>query len=403
MGELRGRLFDGMAQRGITGDLAEELYAKLAAFANFGFPESHAMSFASLVYASAWLKRYYPAAFCAALLNAQPMGFYSAQSLVADARRHGVQVRNPDINASAANSTLEPVSPPAPERTAPAPPAPAPLTLPPPAAGQNELSGYSGSNPAPDTPRTPTVAAEVPARHPHAPEWVDRAIRLGLSSVRIIGDTLADRIVAERDANGAYASMVDLSNRVDLTAAQIEALATAGAFTSFGLARREALWAAGSVALAGPDRLGGAVADARAPDLPALTGVEEAMADVWSTGMSPGSYPTEFARESLSALGVKPIAALARIDPRTRVLVGGVVTHRQRPATAGGVTFMNLEDETGMLNVVCSPGLWARVLRGSAALLVRGRLERADGVTNLVAEQVEPLSLRVHTISRDFR
>jgi len=360
IGELRGRLFAGMKERGITGHLAEELYAKLAAFANFGFPESHAMSFASLVYASAWLKRYYPAAFCAALLNAQPMGFYSPQSLIADARRHGVKVRNPDINASSAKATLEPADP----------------------------------------------AEARPAPHPHAPERIDRVIRLGFSSVRVIGDKLAERITAERDKNGAYASMVDLSNRIDLTTAQVEALATAGAFSCFGMARREALWAAGAVAQAGPDRLDGAVVAVPAPALPALTGVEEAMADVWSTGMSPGSYPTEFARESLTELGVETIAGLARIEPRSRVLVGGVVTHRQRPATAGGVTFLNLEDETGMLNVVCSPGLWKRyrrVLRGSAALLVRGRLERAEGVTNLIAEQVEPLSLRVHSTSRNFR
>ena len=130
------------------------------------------------------------------------------------------------------------------------------------------------------------------------------------------------------------------------------------------------------------------------------------MADVWSTGMSPASYPTEFARASLVELGAVPIADLSEITPNTRVLVGGVVTHRQRPATAGGVTFLNVEDETGMLNVVCSPGLWKRyrrVLQASAALLVRGRLERADGVTNLVGEHVEPLSLRVHSTSRDFR
>jgi error-prone DNA polymerase len=122
--------------------------------------------------------------------------------------------------------------------------------------------------------------------------------------------------------------------------------------------------------------------------------------------MSPGSYPTQFVRERLAERGVVPVSALAEIEPRSRVLVGGVVTHRQRPATAGGVTFLNLEDETGMVNVVCSPGLWARyrrVLRGSAALLVRGRLERAEGVVNLVAEQAERLSLRVQTTSRNFR
>jgi len=322
------------------------------------------MSFASLVYASAWLKRYYPAAFCAALLNAQPMGFYSPQSLIADARRHGVQVRNPDLNASRAKATLE--------------------YLPP----------------------DPTAGSPDGPPHPHAPERVDHVIRLGFSSVRTIGDDLAERIVADRDDHGPYRDMADLAGRIGLTTAQVEVLATAGTFDCFGLARREALWAAGAVSQARPDRLDGVVVGSDAPELPALSDVEAAMADVWSTGMSPGSYPTEFARARLTDLGVVPIAGLAKIEPRSRVLVGGVVTHRQRPATAGGVTFVNLEDETGMLNVVCSLGLWARyrrVLRASAALLVRGRLERAEGVTNLVAEQVEPLSLRVYTSSRDFR
>jgi error-prone DNA polymerase len=212
--------------------------------------------------------------------------------------------------------------------------------------------------------------------------------------------------VAERTERGPYADMTDLTRRVGLTTAQVEALATAGAFGCFELARREALWAAGAVSQARPDRLGGIVVGSEAPELPALTGVEEAMADVWSTGMSPGSYPTQFARDRLAELGVVTITALATTEPRSRVLVAGVVTHRQRPATAGGVTFLNLEDETGMLNVVCSPGLWARhrrVLRSSAALIVRGQLERAEGVTNLVAEHVEPLSLRVQSTSRDFR
>ncbi|MDQ1653199.1 MAG: error-prone polymerase [Cryptosporangiaceae bacterium] len=358
MEQLRGRLFDGMAARGITGELAEDLFAKLAAFANFGFPESHAMSFASLVYASAWIKRYYPAAFCAALLNAQPMGFYSPQSLIADARRHGVTIRSPDINASLATANLEPADP---------------------------VAGFS---------------------HPHAPPDGGKAIRLGLSSVRAIGDDLAERVVTERTEAGPYTGMTDLAQRIGLTSAQVEALATAGAFECFGGSRREALWAAGAVAQARPGRLEGTVSGVSAPGLPELTGIEEAMADVWSTGMSPGTYPTEFARARLDEAGVLPIAELARTEPRTRIAAAGVVTHRQRPATAGGVTFLNLEDETGMLNVVCSPGFWSRyrrVLRSSAALIIRGRLERAEGVVNVVAEQAEQLTLHVTSTSRNFR
>jgi error-prone DNA polymerase len=200
--------------------------------------------------------------------------------------------------------------------------------------------------------------------------------------------------------------MTDLTNRIALSVAQVEALATAGAFGGFGLSRRAALWAAGAVAQGRPDRLPGIVVGVEAPMLPGMSDVEEAVADVWATGVSPGSYPTEFVRDRLDALGAMPVGTLPTVAAGTRVLVGGVVTHRQRPATAGGVTFLNLEDETGMLNVVCSPGLWTRyrrVARGSAALLVRGRLQNAEGVIGVTAEVLEPLSLRVSTTSRDFR
>ncbi|MCW2566949.1 MAG: putative polymerase, partial [Mycobacterium sp.] len=353
MERLKARMYDGMAERGITGEVADGIYEKLLAFANFGFPESHSVSFALLVYASAWIKHYHPAAFCAALLNAQPMGFYSAQSLVADARRHGIEVRGPDVNASDAKARLEPVEP----------------------AG-------------------PVVGP-------------DQAVRMGLASVRHLGDEVAERITAERTEHGPYADMADVARRVGLTVPQAEALATAGAFECFGaMSRRAALWAAGAIAQERPDRLAGVAVGVQAPMLPGMTEVEEAMADVWATGVSPGSYPTQYARGDLAARGVVTVAGLADVEPGRRVLIGGVVTHRQRPATAGGVTFLNIEDETGMVNVVCSPGVWARhrrVARSSAAMLIRGRLERSEGVTNVVAERIEHLTLKVTSTSRNFR
>jgi error-prone DNA polymerase len=143
-----------------------------------------------------------------------------------------------------------------------------------------------------------------------------------------------------------------------------------------------------------------------APTLPAMDRVETAVADVWATGVSPDSFPTQFRRADLAAGGVLTVAELADREPGERLRVGGVVTHRQRPGTASGITFLSLEDETGLLNVVCSAGLWAKyrlVARTSAALVVRGTLERADGVTNLVADKIEPLSLVVPSSSRDFR
>jgi error-prone DNA polymerase len=352
MERLAGRLYQGMAERGITGEIADRIYEKLAAFANFGFPESHSVSFAYLVYASAWLKLHYPAAFLAALLNAQPMGFWSPNTLVADARRHGVVVYGPDVNRSAATATLE-----------------------------QDAGGSEGLKPSP-------------------PEnW---AVRLGLSSVRSLGEELAERVAEGRP----YVSMADLVRRTGVGEGQVEALATAGAFGSLGLERRAALWAAGAVAQARADRLPGTAVGAEAPRLPGMSPVELGAADLWATGLSSDSHPVQFARERLDELGAVAAEGLAVVPPGSRVLVGGVVTHRQRPATASGTTFLNIEDETGLINVICSKGVWARyrrVGRGAAALLVRGRLERVEGVINVIADQLRPLPLAAPTRSRDFR
>jgi error-prone DNA polymerase len=356
MERLRERFYAGMAGNGITGEVADGIFAKMLAFANFGFPESHSISFASLVYYSAWFKRYHPAAFCAALLNSQPMGFYSPQSLVADARRHGVRAYGPDVNSGRAEAVLE---------------------------------------------RDPLSEGGL-------------AVRLGLAEVRTIGLDLAEAIDAERAARGPFADLADLARRVRLTAPQAEALATAGAFGCFGVDRRSALWAAGVVAAVRPEHLPGTAVGLDAPALPGMTALEHTTADVWATGVSPDSHPVEHLRDRLDGLGAVRIDRLdalgAPSDPEAtppRVLVGGLVTHRQRPATAKGVTFLNLEDESGMLNVTCSEGLWARyrtVALGSSALLVRGRLERSpEGVLNLVADRLEKLSLAVPVKSRDFR
>ncbi len=362
MERLRQRLYDGMAERGITGEVADTIYDKLAAFANYGFPESHSVSFAYLVYASAWIKYHEPAAFCAALLNAQPMGFYSPHTLVQDARRHGVEVRTPDLNASAANATLE---------------------LPP-----KDLGKCGGISASPVTPKV--LGKEEPA------------VRLGISSVRGIGDDLAERIAEGRP----YADMEDLARRTGAGLEVLEALATAGAFGCFGLERRAALWAAGAVAQSRPGRLAGVVTGASPPPLPGMQEWEEANADLWATGVAPNGHPTRFVRPELERLGAVTAKGLATA-PLGKVVVGGVVTHRQRPATAGGTLFLNLEDETGLVNVVCSKGCWAhfrRIAQSSPALLVRGRLERAEGVVNVVAEKLEPLSLSSAALkSRNFR
>lgn len=363
MDAMRDRLYAGMAGNGITGAVADEIFEKIKAFAAFGFAESHAISFAFLVYASSWLKLYHPAAFCAALLNAQPMGFYSPQSLVHDARRHGVIIRAVDINASQAKASLEVIE-----------------------AQDDDAGAATYDGPGPQ----------------------QRALRIGLCSVRTISTELGAQIVAARDADGPFASMSDIARRTGATAGHLEALATAGALArlsrSPGLTRRTALWAAGAAAAHRPGQLPMPTHEAP-PALPEMSGAEQLMADLWSTGITE-QYPTTLIRRSLTELGVTTNAALHDLPDRTRVLVGGIVTHRQRPATASGITFVNLEDETGMVNIVCHPVVWGRyrrIARDSAGLLVRGMLERSEGVINVVAENFQRLPMAVRDGSRNFR
>jgi len=375
MEELRGRLMSGMARNGITGADAEEVYDKLKAFADFGFPESHAFSFAYLVYASSWMKVHRPAAFYAGLLAAQPMGFYSPQSLVADARRHGLVVRRPDVLASGVQAVVEPKVRPEVE-------------------GANREPGVEGE-----------VALAIPAGSPLDGRDDPFVVRLGLAQVRGVGKDVAQQIVDERASGGPFTDLRDLARRVRLTTAQLEALATGGALACFGVTRREALWAAGALSQEGPDRLPGVSVGVEAPTLPGMSAIETAVADVWATSVSVDTYPTQFVREGLAAQGVLRVADVLVHEPDRRVAVAGVVTHRQRPSTAAGVTFLSLEDETGILNIICTQGLWRRfqkVARTAAALVVRGKIERADDATNLLAEHLAPLSLRVPSRSRDF-
>jgi error-prone DNA polymerase len=380
---LKQQLYDGMAGHGITGDAADDIYGRIEAFANFGFAESHSISFALLVYSSTWFRLHYPAAFLAALLRAQPMGFYSPQSLVADARRHGVDVRRPDLHRSGVNADLEEV-------------------------GNGQPAAPTGS--ASCLEETQPLVGEYDENAEFDSNVHRRdgafAVRLGLAEVKSIGTKVAEAIVAERDAHGPFASMADLVRRTGINAAQVEALATAGAFDCFGLTRRQALWEAGRAAEERPGQLAGVTAAGPPPMLPGMSGAETDMADLWATGITTQGHPIQHVRDQLRTAGILSAAELREAEAGTRVRVGGVVTHRQRPATASGVTFMNLEDETGMINIVISVGCWAKhraVARDSGALIIRGRVERAQGVTNLVAEHLERLPLAAKTTSRDFR
>jgi error-prone DNA polymerase len=384
MARLRDRLFAGMAARQVSAEVSEQVYTALAAFANFGFPESHSVAFAHLVYSTAWCKVHYPAAFTAGLLNAQPMGFWSPQSLVADAKRHGVVVRRPDVNAGGADAGLEAVG----------------------------GTGGAGTGP------TGGEGAD-----PGGP-----AVRLGVSSVRGIGTDTAVRIAEGRP----WSSMEDLVRRAGVTRAQLEALATAGALDGLGgtagaldglggtagaldglggtagrrAGRRSLVWGAGAAAQSTADRLPGMVTGAEPPPLPRPTPWEDVADDLWSLGMAPDTTAMELARGGLSRRGVLTAAAARERATGDRITVGGVVTHRQQPESAHGAVFLNLEDETGMVNVVCSRGAWIRwkpVARACPALLVRGRIERSEGSMTLVAERFDPLELGPVPTSRDFR
>lgn len=388
MEELRERFYAGMAANKVEPDKQDEIFEKLKAFADFGFPESHAYSFAHLVYVSSWLKVHHPAAFYAGLLAAQPMGFYSPQSLAADARRHGVRVLRPSVTQSRVLASVERVDP-------------ASLVEP------------------VETPVAHLVRAD-PAL----------AVRMGLESVRGIGKDKAEEIVAARvstgstnegstseagvstgSANGGgsttgFRDLRDLVRRVELSTAQLEALATAGALEPLGIDRREGLWAAGALGQEGPTTLPGVSVGVDAPMLPGMSEIELSQADAWATGVTPDSYPTQHVRPGLEAAGVLTVAQAIVTEQGRRIAVGGVVTHRQRPGTAGGVTFLSLEDETGLLNVICSVGLWQRfrkVARSAQAMVVRGRIESADGAVNLVAEHLATLTLTVPARSRDFQ
>ena len=367
MGRLRDEVYDGMTANGITGAAADEIWEKLQGFASFGFPESHSVSFAYIVYMSAWLRFHYPAEYLAGLLNAQPMGFYSPNSLVQDAQRHGVLVLGPDVNVSWHDCTIEPVT-----------------------ADPDDVVAYLGQKW-----RRGRGHVDDPVRPPVG-------VRMGLRYVRDLGEREVTRIEAARILGGEFTTPEDFAFRTGLGVDALEGLATSGALESIGLGRRQGIWAAGALAEIDPGRLALAPG-VDAPALPGMTVEDEHRADLWSTGVST-RHPMSFVRDRLTdCLTAAETLEVGR--NKARVKVAGVITHRQRPGTAKGVYFLNLEDETGLLNIVVLPDVWAKhrhVVRRSPALVIHGRLEFYDGVTNVVAIDFEPIV--VQTVqSRDFR
>lgn len=347
--QLQDKMIGRMVRRGYDPDFARRCFDQIKGFGEYGFPESHAAAFAHLVYVSAWLKHYYPAAFAAALLNSQPMGFYAPAQIVRDAREHGVAVRAADVNYSHWDNTLEP---------------------------------GAGALPLP----------AVPAGSPQdiSAKKNGFALRLGLRQIDGMGQAAARRIEAARDE--PFAGVEDLGRRARLDSRTLRLLAAADAFRSVGLDRRAALWDARAVKDA-PDLplFARDEGDEPAVALPAMPLAEQIVADYQTLRLSLKAHPLQVLRRSLARQGHVSAAGLAAWPHGARVRMAGLVLIRQRPGSAKGVCFITLEDETGSANLVLWPKVFARFRReamSARVLQVQGRIQRGDGVTHIVVDRL---------------
>jgi error-prone DNA polymerase len=351
---MKARLLAGMAARGISSADADVIFNQLLGFAGYGFPESHSASFALLVYASAWLKRYHPAAFGCALLNSQPMGFYAPHTLVEDAKRHGVEVRGIDVGASAWESTLE--------------------------------------GPAPGSPAAPGAAP---------------VLRLGLHAIRGLPREVGEAILAAREG-GPFASVGELVRRAGLSRAWLIRIAEAGALGALARDRRTAVWTSLGMGAEDGDLFAGVAPPEPDPGLEPASAREEVSADFGATGLSARGHPMALVRPALASGRIRTAREVARMPDRAPVEVAGLVIVRQRPQTAKGIVFVSLEDETGIANLVVMPDVYERcrpVVRGAPFLLARGEVERSGQVVNVRVSSVAPLALApsVESRAREFR
>jgi error-prone DNA polymerase len=334
LGSFERRLIDGMHARGYTEEFARQIFNQILGFGEYGFPESHSASFALLVYTSAWLKRYEPAAFCAALINSQPMGFYAPAQLVRDARSHGVEVRPVAVAASDWDCTLE---------------------------------------------RRPDGRA---------------ALRLGLRLVQSLSRAGAERLLAARRAS-AFVDVADLAERAALDRRDLEALASADALAALVGHRHRAVWQVSGVERRLPLLPAATAAAEGTPLLRAPREGQDIVADYGSTGLTLRRHPLALLRERLGKDGILPAQALWELADGARIRTAGLVITRQRPGSAGGVTFVTLEDETGHVNII----VWERVaaaqrapLLESRLLAVRGSVQRQGDVLHVIARRLNDLS-----------
>jgi error-prone DNA polymerase len=379
------KLVDGMLKNGYDGDFAERVFKQISGFGEYGFPESHAASFALLVYVSAWLKRYHPAAFTAALINSQPMGFYAPAQLVRDARDHGVRVVPADVNFSDWDCTLEPISV---------------------NHGPEAMAEATGVGTAAGVPSKGSSRA---ARFRHFDEAVQ--LRLGFRLLHGFSQEFADAIVRTRQSGGAFQSFDDFARRTQLGRSALKLLASADAFASLEIGRRDALWKSIAAQQTMPlfQDVDGPIVEESDPELPELTAQEDVVHDYATTGLSLKKHPMSFLRDQLTQLRAICAEALATHEADRRVKVAGLVLMRQRPQTAGGITFMTLEDETGIANIVVYPNVWTRfrqTARFASVLMASGRLQREGDIIHVVCDRLDDVSdmlERLQSRSRDFR
>jgi len=389
--ELQDMMVERMVKRGYDRDFAQRCFNQIRGFGEYGFPESHAASFAHLVYVSSWLKCHFPAAFGCGLLNSQPMGFYAPAQIVRDAREHGVAVLPVDVNFSEWDCTLE------------------------------DVRGASASHH-----RHPGAGRDlVPLGDPPPHETSDQvrddgkggrldrhiALRLGLRQIDGLPEHIAAKLLAARAEGGPFADVGALRDRAGLSPAHIERLASADCFGSLELSRRQALWDARSLvgvpdlplfrAAATRDE-GAEGARTRLPQMPLS---EEVVADYQTTRLSLKAHPMAFLRASLAERGFVRASDLRDRKFRSMVQVAGVVLIRQRPGSAKGVCFITLEDETGIINLVVWPDLkekYRRVVMGARLMEVRGRVEYDDEVIHVIAAHMTDATHELHRLSDDM-
>ncbi|MCU0707050.1 MAG: error-prone DNA polymerase [Pirellula sp.] len=363
--QFKRKLIEGMRTNGLDDAFAERVFNQIRGFGEYGFPESHAASFALLVYASCWIKHHYPNVFCCALLNSQPLGFYAPAQLISDAARHGVEVLPIDINQSQWDCTLE---------------------------SSSEQLGAPKSGEA----------------------WLGWSLRLGLRLVRGLAQLDAERLVSERSKDGLFRDQSDLVRRCGLQQSILSILADCGALNSLSRDRRSAYWQALSQEASQVDMPLLAAVDADMDEplpefLNRMHPMEEVIADYETTGVSLRGHPMQFFRSELTKQGVVTASELPALRDGQFVRVAGLILLRQRPGTAKGITFVTMEDETGSINLVLHPSTWEShylICKRSNAWRVHGTLENRQGVIHVVVGRIEDLSSIVGPVdirSRDFR